>query len=54
MRKDGQTDRHDEANSCFFNFANAPKKGDNILSYTLFLLGFTVFEIVTHKGVKAQ
>jgi hypothetical protein len=24
---DGQTDRHDEANSGFRNFANAPQKG---------------------------
>jgi hypothetical protein len=27
MRKDGQTDRHDEDDSRFCNLANAPKRG---------------------------
>jgi len=27
MRTDGRTDRHDEANSGFRNFANAPNNG---------------------------
>jgi hypothetical protein len=32
MRTDRQTEGHDEANSCFRNFTNAPKNGSFYLS----------------------
>jgi len=34
-RTDGRTDRHDEANSLFRNFSNAPKNHNHLLNLLL-------------------
>jgi len=45
MRTDGPTDRHDEANSRFSHFANAPKNNGNIIK-------LYVWNHVLNKGEK--
>ena len=38
FRKEGRTDRHDEANSHFCNFVKAPKSTPKKQLYTVFIL----------------
>jgi len=49
---DGRTDRHDEANSGFCDFANAPKEGSkisDIFIFCMFLHSVEYFRTVWHE-----